>query len=277
MNNTHLYLEILFTNRNKSYGAYNLRKYYPQRLARSLGIAILSVSILYGISSFIPADAPIILPKPVDKPMRITPIRIPAPKPLIKPVLPKPTPRPIAKASTKASIKNIQPTKTPTSYTITRSFTLSTRPTMPVTTITPTSTPSINATGGNAINTINNTNGATGVVSNSTSNTSNTTPTIDIEPSYPGGQAALIVFLQSNLNYPTEAINKNIQGKVILEFEVDEEGRISNIKINTSLIKECDEEAKRVLRLMPKWQPAVYQGKAVRTLWKIPINFELTN
>ncbi|MDX1653051.1 MAG: TonB family protein [Brumimicrobium sp.] len=97
----------------------------------------------------------------------------------------------------------------------------------------------------------------------------------DKEASFPGGAAALKQYLSENIKYPEIAIELQDQGKVFVEFVVDRDGSISQIKILRGVSKEIDQEAKRVVRSMPKWEPGEARGEAVKTRCRIPINFTL--
>ncbi len=94
-------------------------------------------------------------------------------------------------------------------------------------------------------------------------------------PQYPGGYEALIEFLNSNLTYPKEARQKSIQGKVVISFIVEEEGEVSSVTIVHGIGGGCDEEAVRVIKLMPAWQPAYKEGNPVRVLFNMPITYKL--
>ena len=94
-------------------------------------------------------------------------------------------------------------------------------------------------------------------------------------PQYPGGAVEFLKWLTRNLRYPTVAKNNKTQGKVVAVFYVEKDGSITGIKITKSLSTECDHEALRVLKLMPKWQPGVYHDEPCRTKVCIPIVFRL--
>lgn len=94
-------------------------------------------------------------------------------------------------------------------------------------------------------------------------------------PQYPGGATEFMKWLTKNLQYPKVAQTRKTQGKVIAHFYVEKDGSITGLKIAQSLSKECDQEALRVLRMMPKWQPGVQNGKPCRTKVSIPIVFKL--
>jgi len=94
-------------------------------------------------------------------------------------------------------------------------------------------------------------------------------------PEFPGGTEAMYSFLQKELTYPEVARNNGIQGTVLLEFVVERDGSVSNVKPVVSLFPECDAEAIRVVKKMPKWKPGEQLGKPVRCYFNIPIRFTL--
>lgn len=94
-------------------------------------------------------------------------------------------------------------------------------------------------------------------------------------PQYPGGAVEFMKWLTKNLQYPKLAQVRKTQGKVIAHFYVEKDGSITGLRIAQSLSRECDQEALRVLGMMPKWQPGVQNGKPCRTKVSIPIVFKL--
>jgi len=90
-----------------------------------------------------------------------------------------------------------------------------------------------------------------------------------------GGFEAMYAFLQSNLRYPEVARNANISGQVFIEFVVEKDGSISNVRVLVGVHPELDQEAVRVVRMLPKWRPGKQMGKPVRTFYQIPIRFTI--
>jgi protein TonB len=82
-------------------------------------------------------------------------------------------------------------------------------------------------------------------------------------------------FLRKNLQYPNEARDKNISGKVIVKFVIDTEGNIKNAEVIRGIGAGCDEEALRVVRKMPRWKPGHQNGKAVNVFFHLPVSFVL--
>ena len=95
--------------------------------------------------------------------------------------------------------------------------------------------------------------------------------------SFPGGNRALREFLSEKLNYPEEAAKEKIQGRVICQFDIDEKGYVSNIKVAKPIHPLLDAEAVRVISIMPRWIPAKQLGVAVKTRFTLPITFCLNN
>lgn len=93
--------------------------------------------------------------------------------------------------------------------------------------------------------------------------------------SFPGGSAALMQYIAQNLRYPNIQGDCNIQGRVIVGFTVNEDGTLSDIKVMKSISPTFDEEAIRVVKSMPKWNPAKQNGKAVKTKYTVPVTFRL--
>ena len=94
-------------------------------------------------------------------------------------------------------------------------------------------------------------------------------------PVFPGGEQALFQFLRSKITYPDSLKEKNIQGMVYLSFVIEKDGSITNIEAKRSPHLALTEESIRVLKLMPKWKPALQQEKPVRVRFVLPIRFNL--
>ena len=94
-------------------------------------------------------------------------------------------------------------------------------------------------------------------------------------PAYPGGDAKLYEYLGKNIKYPQIARESGIQGRVFVNFVVEPDGSVSNVKVMRGIGGGCDEEAVRVIKTMPKWKPGKQRGKAVRVTYTIPVVFKL--
>ncbi len=99
---------------------------------------------------------------------------------------------------------------------------------------------------------------------------------IDQQAEFPGGMEAFGKYLQENLKYPVEAQKANIKGKVYTQFVVNKDGTTSDFKTLKGIGYGCDEEAMRVLKSIPKWNPGIHKGEVVRSTFIVPINFQLS-
>jgi protein TonB len=98
-------------------------------------------------------------------------------------------------------------------------------------------------------------------------------PVFDINPRFPGGGGSFLDWLDQNLRYPVAAKRMGIEGKVIVEFIIDENGRISDVSIYESLHRLCDREAIRLVKIMPVWIPGVKNGVKIRGKHTLEIPF----
>ena len=98
---------------------------------------------------------------------------------------------------------------------------------------------------------------------------------VDQPPSFPGGDAALMRYIASQIRYPSMAHENNIQGKVILQFVVEKDGHVGDVKVVRSVDNDLDSEAVRVCKSLPKFTPGRQDGQPVRVWYTIPINFKL--
>ena len=94
-------------------------------------------------------------------------------------------------------------------------------------------------------------------------------------PIFPGGVEALFGYLSQNIEYPDMAKDAKIEGKVYITFIVDQSGGIADVKVLRGIGGGCDEEAIRVVKGMPNWDPGRQRGKAVKVQYNLPINFIL--
>ena len=116
--------------------------------------------------------------------------------------------------------------------------------------------------------------GASGFASDTVSNTE-----IFINPhqmpQFPGGERALMKFLQENVKYPPEAVKDSIQGRVVVKFIVDSLGYVGEIEVVRSVHELLDEEAVRVCKTLPRFAPGRILGKAVNVWYTLPVTFKL--
>lgn len=98
---------------------------------------------------------------------------------------------------------------------------------------------------------------------------------LEVHPSFPGGQEALLQYLSNNITYPNVARTYNIQGTVAATFVVNIDGSISDAAIVKDIGGGCGEEVLRVLSLMPNWLPGEVDGQPVRVRFTLPVRFRL--
>lgn len=95
----------------------------------------------------------------------------------------------------------------------------------------------------------------------------------DIDAQYPGGISEMKKFIQENIQYPHRDIS--VVGRVYVAFIVEKDGCVTHAEVMRGISEECDEEALRLIRSMPKWIPAEHNGKVVAARVRLPINFDL--
>jgi protein TonB len=94
-------------------------------------------------------------------------------------------------------------------------------------------------------------------------------------PTFPGGPAALLQYLNNNIRYPKVAEANGIQGRVTVQFVVEKDGSISGVRTMKSAEPSLDHEAERIVRSMPKWNPGKSNGSPVRVKYFVPVVFRL--
>lgn len=254
------YLDILFLNRNKSYGAYELRSNYHIRAAKAIGAIVLSVLIIF-LFSFRKTNEHVstISPKPnMGTPIEITKFHFPEPKPIAPP------------KATKNDVKKY------TTYVIKKDDDVHEK-LNDVKDLDKAQIGTKNIDGES-------TRSDEGTSATQKGEAEDTHETVDIStPSMPLTYTSVMPDFAGNLNeylskklkYPELAKENNVQGRVTVQFVVNEDGSISEAKVLKGIGGGCDEEALRVINNMPRWKPGMHNGKAVRVYMNIPIVFQL--
>lgn len=98
---------------------------------------------------------------------------------------------------------------------------------------------------------------------------------VETPASFPGGEAALVNFVNSHLKYPAIAQEQDIQGKVVLKFVVLKNGSVGQVQVIQSLESHCDQEAIRIVKSLPRFIPGKQMGKPVDSWFTLPIRFQL--
>ena len=98
---------------------------------------------------------------------------------------------------------------------------------------------------------------------------------VEVMPSFPGGQGALLSYLSTHVKYPVVAQENGVQGRVTVSFVVERDGSITDVHVVRSVDPSLDREAARVVSSMPNWQPGKQNGSAVRVKFNVPVQFKL--
>ena len=94
-------------------------------------------------------------------------------------------------------------------------------------------------------------------------------------PQFPGGEAALMKYFRSHINYPPMAAENEIQGRVVVRFIVSETGKVSDVTVIQSMDRYLDREVVRVCKSLPKFTPGRQNGQAVSVWYTLPVTFKL--
>ena len=95
-------------------------------------------------------------------------------------------------------------------------------------------------------------------------------------PEFPGGAAGMMKFIAENVKYPEEAYSKGIEGRVLVQFIIEKDGSVTNVKVIKKVNDAIDAEAVRVVKAMPKWKPGKQNGREARVKYTIPVIFRLS-
>lgn len=98
---------------------------------------------------------------------------------------------------------------------------------------------------------------------------------VEEQPEFPGGKKELFRYLRNETEYPRSAKEAGIEGTVIVNFVVNKDGSITNVKVGRGVTEKLNQEALRVVKNMPDWNPGEQRGKPVRVRYRVPIRFSL--
>jgi protein TonB len=257
------WLDVVFSDRNKAYGAYDLRQHYGQNMVKAMGIAFTTVIAAAIVYSFSTGHVDVIMP---DTGLGDTTI---------------------VKLTRFEQERHIDPPKPAVSVNQRHVATTAFLP--PVVTSDPVTTdpPRIGTlTGEVGPVTATGTGTVPQVVEPATTGGQGTAPVVDetihtlggleFMPEPVGGAAAWSKFLNRNLRFPSQAQDAGKGGRVLVSFVIEKDGRLSNISVEAGAGYGMDEEAMRVLKLAKAWKPGMQNGQPVRVRYSIPINFQLS-
>jgi protein TonB len=254
--------EIVFHNRNKNYGAYQLRKEYNKTISSILLSMILSALCAFGayklIEKFVPEDDVIEKFKYESTQVIITPPQE------LKNELPIPT-----QPSLPSNIKTIQHLAPVIKNEMTDEEKVPSQEELNNSNI---GTQTQQGSEDDGVIQVPDENQGNSVIE---SKAPEIFTVVQIMPEFPGGKTEMTKFIQKNLVIPQIAIESGISGKCFVGFIVNEDGKISNIEILKGVpgCPECDKEVIRVIKLMPTWEPGKQNGRAVKVYITLPINF----
>jgi protein TonB len=253
------YLQLLFENRNKAYGAYELRTNYDKRLLKAFGLALSFAALVFLI--------PFVLTLIFTHPKKIGDIIASIPIDLQKTfVIEKPESYTALPVKSHVIAEN--------NYHVVRNVPVEMKPEE----IKKDNTDA-NRSNSNGPSTTTNPNPVT-TVADPPLIVSESAPmnlaSVDTVPRFPGGEKAMMKFLEKNLHFTAFARENGIAGKIFAAFIVNEKGQVVNIEIRRSVEATLDDEVVRVLKLMPSWSPGIYHGNPVKTAMSLPVSFNIT-
>ncbi|MDP4185512.1 MAG: TonB family protein [Bacteroidota bacterium] len=261
--NSDEWCDIVFEGKNKEYGAYVLRKLSDRRHLRSLII----VTVLFVFAMLTPSLLKFVLPKKHEANIEVTSlqnIKVEMNKPKELPKFEKTPPPPPLKNSIKFVPPVIKPDEQVKDDEQMKSQDELTQTKTAISTAT--------VTGGSDKGV-----DVADIEVKKEIVQEEEKPFLAVEqmPEFPGGMEQLVKFLRKNLKYPVIAQEMGIEGTVVLTFVVSKTGNISNIKVIRSIGGGCDEEAQRIVKIMPPWKAGKQNGNAVPVQFTLPVKFVL--
>ena len=248
--------ELVFENRNKEYGAYQIRKNYEKQIIRAFLFTIAGIVIAVAIpviismisnmdfanKNVISEEISLAEPPSIDKATPPPPPVIPPP-PVVKTI--KFTPPVVVKDEevqeepppTQEEMKDVQISTVTQEGNTTEDL--------------PPENPVVDPDEGKVFT------------------------IVEEMPTFPGGEEKMLEYIQRNTKYPAVARENNITGRVYVSFVVDKDGKINNVKVLRGIGGGCDEEAIRVVKSMPDWKAGKQNGRAVQVQFNLPVNFTL--
>ena len=268
------WLDLVFENRNKSYGAYELRQNYNKRLGKALLIACFPVAVLVSyplLMQHLQPGVPVV-DTPAEKYKETIVDLSKMPRVEIKEQKPA-APASAPKSEPAKTIRSVEPvavstpvTEEPPRVQDLMNAVISTHTTEGAATTANVPVESGNGSGIEGSGAVNGSGDDESIYS---------AAVLERYPEFPGGMEAFAKFLRKNLRYPEMAREAGVSGKVFLSFVVERDGRLSDIKILRGLGYGCDAEAIRVFKKSPAWKAGVQNNRPVRVLYTIPLVFQL--
>jgi protein TonB len=259
-------LDIVFEGRNKAYGAYELRRTYNRRLKRSVGLMAGVVLVLFTTGLVLGRDRGKVKPPPRVDDVTLDAYKEKVPDPPPPPPPPKPIEQHVAMRvfTPPLIVKDPPEDQKPPEQTTLDSVRIGT----------------VNVQGGvdDGVAPPAGPVGDAGKGVVEAPKTEDDAPFIKVEKEseFPGGMAAWIRFLNKNLRVPDDAVNNEIEGRVLVQFIVDKDGNVSDVKaVEGPEQGGLREEAVRVIKKSGKWVPAMQNGRYVKSYKQQPITFQI--
>jgi protein TonB len=254
------WLELVFENRNKNYGAYQLRQHHNRTMILAMTFTFLGVGVLFGTSAILQSHHHT-APPPVITIVDLSHFKDQQAKKLPPPVIPHTPPPPHV-----ATVRFVPP--------VVRQDNLVTEQPPKIEGLTEAiSTENSKGVHGDAPPVIDVAPGNGPSVTEDDDKV-HTLVEVQVMPTPMGGEDAWNKFLSKNLRYPSEAQDAGVGGKVYMSFVVEKDGSLSNFTVERGAGYGMDEEATRVLKLAKAWKPGLQNGRPVRVKFVIPINFQ---
>jgi protein TonB len=265
INNEQKMLDIVFAKRNKSYGAYAIRSAYGNTMVKSLFIVFMTLATTIGLILWLKDSH---VEKIETGQVFENDSLLIIPMDLLKEKLEEP--RPMANNEKPAAAQNNNNSQNATAI---NDHAADTAHQTVNTDLHASNSTSTTGTDGTSSNT-------SSVVSSGTSTSTSNNPvdlfSVDENPEFEGGYPALMAFIRKHLKYPNTAVEQSKQGTLYVKFVVDENGKISNVLLQNNLGYGLDDEAVRVVSMIPNFKsPGKVKGKAVKTYYQLPIKFKL--
>jgi protein TonB len=249
--------EVVFANRNKAYGAYQIRKQYDVTVTRSVFIVLSSFLLLFLIGLIPGGTEPIKISKPISDVVNWVDTEIEIP--IIDVPLQQQS-NPAASGSSANGLYEITTDKKVVQNIVT-------------TTASTFSSSNLNTKIlGNGFNPLN---GLPGKITTTANPTTSFNPPVEHMPVFNNGEGELMAYLQNNISYPDRAKSAQVTGRVVVVFDVDVNGNVANIEVEQGIGFGCDEEAVRVIESMPRWKPAMQNGAPKTVRMRLPIEFQI--
>jgi periplasmic protein TonB len=260
--NSQEWCDIVFEGKNKAYGAYVLRNLSNKRHAKALFI----ISIIFIFSLLLPGLIKTVLPEKKEKMVEVTSLanlKIEQEKPKEENEIAVPPPPPL-----KSSIKFTPPVIKPDEVVVVENE-VKTQQELnendkAISVADVTGTDEVN---GVDVATLDENQAIT------QEEVEEVYGAVDQMPEFPGGEMALRNWISNNIRYPKIASDKGIHGKVYINFVVEKDGSISNVRIVQGVEPSLDKEALRVINSLPRWRAGLQGGEPVRVSYTVPINF----